>query len=193
VTNFERFDELPDLDVDSLQTMSFVPGLEIPIELTRHWQLKPFAQTGLGIDAKSDSTTFIWGTGVRTRFTFSEESNWIVGGEFLWAGNNPNGDEASNDFRRWGIGVEYKYATNWSIFDRLVSWHLRAIRWQITDPVEFAKPLFTYKLDSSTEIGLSLGLSRPVKLFGYNFSQLGIGYAKADGYDAIKIFARFPF
>ena len=38
VTNFERFDELPDLDIDSLQTMSFVRGLEIPIGMIRYCQ-----------------------------------------------------------------------------------------------------------------------------------------------------------
>lgn len=193
VTNFDKLDELPEFDVDSLQTVSFVPGLEASIGLTPNWQLKPFAQTGIGIDSKSDSKSFIWGAGVRTRYTFGKKSNWIAGGEYLWAGNNPNGGQASSDFQRWGIGAEYKYSTSWVIFDRSVSWHLRAIRWQITDPVEFQKPLLSSKLENSTEIGFSLGLSHPVRLIGFNLSQLGVGYAKADGYDAVKIFARFPF
>jgi hypothetical protein len=193
VTDFENFDDLPDLDVDSLQTVSFVPGLEVSIGMTPRWQLKPFAQTGFGIDSKSDSKSFIWGVGVRTRFTFGAKSNWIAGGEYLWAGNNPNGNLASSDFQRWGFGIEYKYSTSWVLFDRSVSWHLRAIRWQITDPLEFQKPLLSSKLKNSSEIGFSLGLSRPIRLIGFNLSQVGIGYATSDGYDAVKIFARFPF
>lgn len=193
VTNFDTIDELPDIDVNNLQTFSFVPGVEIPVALNQYWQIKPFAQVGYGVDMKSDSRSFIWGTGVRTSTTFGETSNWVIGGEFLWAGNNPNGDDPTTNFSRWGVGFEYKFPTNWLVFDRYVSWHVRTIHWNFTNAVDFEEPVLPFKLNHSTEIGLSFGLSRPIKMLGYNFTQVGVGYEKADGYEAIKFFTTFPF
>jgi hypothetical protein len=193
ITDFETIDELPDISVDDLQTFSFVPGVEIPVALNDHWQIKPFFQLGYGVDMKSDSRSFIWGTGVRTSAKYGESSKWIIGGEFLWAGNNPNGDDPTTSFSRLGVGFEYKILTNWTVFDRHVSWHVRGIHWNYTNAVDFEAPVVPFKLNRSNEIGLSFGLSRPINMLGYGFTQLGIGYEKADGYDAIKFFTTFPF
>jgi hypothetical protein len=193
VTDFDTLDDLPDITVDDLQTISFVPGLEVPVAMNDHWKIKPFAQVGVGLDAQSDSKAYIWGTGVRTRATYGEASRWIVGGEYLWAGNNPTGDQGSTRFGRLGIGAEYKIPTNWSVFDRYVSWHLRAIHWYFTDVVNFQEPLKASELHHSTEIGVSFGLSRPINILGYGFTQLGVGYERGDGFKAITFFTTFPF
>jgi hypothetical protein len=193
ITDFETIDELPDISVDDLQTFSFVPGVEIPVAMNDHWQIKPFVQLGYGVDMKSDSRSFIWGTGVRTSAKYGENSKWVIGGEFLWAGNNPNGDDPSTNFSRLGVGLEYKILTNWTVFDRHVSWHVRGIHWSYTNAVDFEAPVVPFKLNRSNEIGLSFGLSRPINMLGYGFTQLGIGYEKGDGYDAIKFFTTFPF
>jgi hypothetical protein len=193
VTNFELIEELPELDVNDIQTVSVVPGLEIPIALNKRWQLKPFVQAGFGVDAKSDSSSFIWGAGVRTRGTYGDDSRWKVGGEYLWAGNNPNGKDSTTSFSRLGVGVEYKILTNWSVSDRYISWHLRAMQWHFTDAVDFEEPVLPFKLNSATELGLSFGLSRPIRVLGYDFTQLGVGYEWASDFEAIKIFTTFPF
>jgi hypothetical protein len=193
VTDFEYLEELPEFDVNDIQTLSVVPGVEIPIALDSHWQLKPFAQAGVGMDAKSDSRSFIWGAGVRTRGTYGDDSKWKVGGEYLWAGNNPNGDEPTTKFNRLGVGVEYKISTDWSVGGRYISWHLRAMQWHFTEAIEFKEPALRSKLDSSTELGLSFGLSSPVRILGYDFTQLGVGYEWADDFEAIKLFTTFPF
>jgi hypothetical protein len=193
VTDFEYIEELPEFDVNDIQTVSVVPGVEIPIALDSRWQVKPFLQAGVGIDAKSDSRSFIWGTGVRTRGTYGDDSRWKVGGEYLWAGNNPNGEGTTTKFNRLGLGVEYKIPTSWSVSGRYVSWHLRAMQWHFTEAVEFKEPALRSKLDSSSELGLSFGLSSPVRILGYDFTQLGVGYEWADDFKAIKFFTTFPF
>ncbi|MEH6593635.1 MAG: hypothetical protein V7746_25430 [Halioglobus sp.] len=194
LTNFEHLDELPELDVKDLQSISFVPGVEVPIALDQHWLLNPFVQAGFGVDTKSDSESFIWGAGIRTSARFGDEARWIVGAEFLRAGNNPtSGDDPSTSFSRLGLGTEYKIPTNWLVFDRYVSWHLRAIHWYFSDPVVFDEPLVRFELNDSTEVGLSLGLSRPINLWGYDLTQMGVGYEWATDYKAIKFFTTFPF
>lgn len=193
VTNFDTLDELPELDVNDIQTLSFVPGLELSLPLDEHWQLKPFAQIGFGIDTKSDSKSFVWGTGVRTRGTYGEGSRWLIGGEFLWAGNNPNSSDPTTSFGRLGLGVEYKIPSNLVVFDRSISWHLRAFQWYFSDPMNFEEPVQPFELNHSTEVGLSFSLDRPVRMLGYDFTQLGVGYEWSGGFEAVTFFTTFPF
>lgn len=193
VTDFEYIEELPEFDVNDIQTVSVVPGLEIPIALDSRWQLKPFVQAGFGADAKSDSKSFIWGAGARTRGTYGDDGRWKVGGEYLWAGNKPNGDAPTTKFNRLGIGVEYKIPTNWSVSGRYISWNLRAMKWYFTDAVVFKEPALRSKLDSASELGVSFSLSKPVRVLGYNFTQLGVGYEWANDFTALKFFTTFPF
>jgi hypothetical protein len=193
LTDYGNLEELPELDVNDIQAISFVPGLEMPILLNEHWQLKPFAQAGFGVDIKSDAESFIWGTGVRTRATYGEEGKWILGGEFLLAGHNPNKGAPSTTFDRWGLGLEYKIPSGLSIFDRSVSWHLRAFQWYFSDPVVFRAPPISVELNHISEVGLSFGLDRPIKMLGYNFTQLGVGYEWSTDYKAITFFTTFPF
>jgi hypothetical protein len=193
VTYFESLDELPDLDVDDIQTLSFVPGLELSIPLNEHWQLKPFAQIGFSMDTRSDSESFVWGAGTRARATYGDGSRWILGGEFLLAGNNPNTDDATTSFSRLGLGVEYKIPTNMSVFERSISWHLRAFQWYFSDAKTFDEPLLSFQLNHTTEVGLSFGLDRPINMLGYDFTQLGVGYEWSNGFEAVKFFTTFPF
>jgi hypothetical protein len=193
VTEFDTLDELPELDVNDIQTISFVPGLELSIPLNERWKLKPFAQLGFGMDTQSDSESFVWGAGARTQGTYGDDSRWLVGGEFLWAGNNPNGDESTTNFNRLGLGVEYKIPTSLSVFERSISWHLRAVQWYFSDEMTFEEPVLPFNLNNATEVGLSFGLDRPIRMLGYDFTQLGVGYEWSSGYEAITFFTTFPF
>jgi hypothetical protein len=193
VTDFETLDELPGLDVNDIQTLSFAPGLEISVPLNERWRLKPFAQIGYGMDTKSDSESFIWGAGARTRATYGQESRWVVGGEFLWAGNNPGGGDPSTSFSRLGLGVEYRIPSNFVVFSRSISWHLRAFQWYFSDAVFFEEPVLPFKLNNATEVGLSFGLDRPIRMLGYDFTQFGVGYEWSGGFEAVTFFTTFPF
>lgn len=193
VTDYEKLEDFPELVVESLQTISIVPGVEVPIALSDHWRVAPFAQAGAGMDVKSDSRSFIWGAGVRLRGEYGEASRWKVGGEFLWAGNDPNKDDPTTRFSRWGLGAEYKIPTKMMVADRYISWHIRAIQWYFTDAVDFEKPLLSSGINRSHELGLSFGLSHPVRVLGYDFTQLGVGYEWSKDLSAVKFFTTFPF
>lgn len=191
LTDFDTLEEFPGLDVDTLETLSVVPGVEVPIVVSEHWQVKPFLQAGIGMDTRSDSKSFIWGAGSRVHAAYGER--WKIGGEYLWAGNDPNRGDPSTHFSRWAVGLEYKIPTSLVVFERYISWHIRAIQWYFTDAVDFEAPLKSSEIDRTFELGLSFGISRPVRILGYNFTQLGMGYEWADGFRAVKFFTTFPF
>ena len=47
--------------------------------------------------------------------------------------------------------------------------------------------------NDSNEIGFSFGLSHPIRILGYDFKQGGIGFERSDDYEAIPLYANFPF
>jgi hypothetical protein len=193
VTQFDGDDDIGDFNGEDIQSFSIVPGLEFPIALSSEWQLSPFAQYGVGVDAKSDYESTIWGTGVRTRWQPGSAPNWLVGGEFLWAGNNPRDDRSTTDFTRWGLGTEYRLGTEQVLMGRKLSWHFRLMRWYFSDVVEFEQPMKVEELNSTTEVGVSVGVNKPFNILGYQAQQLGIGYEWADNFRAITFFTTFPF
>ena len=193
VTNFKDVDDFPDIDIDSLQTLGVAPGIEMVIPATPKWQVKPFAQGGYGFDLQSDSHTVIWGAGIRTRTSLGVDSNWLIGGEFLRAGEHPNRDAPATSFSRWGIGTEYRLPTDWQPYGHRVSWQARLLQWYFTDAVNFNPPSEKTTVSRSTEVGISFSVDPPISILGYPFTQGGIGYQVANGYNAITLFTTFPF
>lgn len=50
-----------------------------------------------------------------------------------------------------------------------------------------------FRLEKSTELGIAIGFSRPFNILGYKLRQAGIGFEKSDDYEAITLYASFPF
>jgi hypothetical protein len=194
ITDFDDFSDLPELDIDTLQTLVFTPGLELQIPLEANWLLKPFAQAGMGWDLKSSSQSFIWGAGGRTRAWFDDDQRWLVGGELLFSGNKPNsGDDNDSRFSRISVGAEYKWQTNQAIFGRRLAWHARLIQYIYADKADFPPPPDTEQLGRSTEVGISASIDPPITVFGFDYSQWGVSYEKSDLGAAIKLITTFPF
>lgn len=196
ITNFDEItgiEDLPDISFDDLQTLTITPGAEVIIPISTEWDVKPFAQLGYGSDMVNETNTVIWGTGIRTRLTFGNDSNWIIGGEFLRAVNNPRDNAPKTSFTRWGAGIEYKYQTNWELHGRRISLHTRLLQWYFDDVAVFLPPVERLELRSATELGFSFGVDPPITILGYDFVQGGIGYEKADKVTAITFFTTFPF
>ncbi len=54
---------------ENLDTLGFVPGIELDFELTQHWHLVPFAQAGRASDLQggSDATVYSFGAEAEAR------------------------------------------------------------------------------------------------------------------------------
>jgi len=192
ITNFDKFEDLPDLKIKNLDTITVAPGLEVIIPVKANWDIKPFAHGGFGWDTKSSANSLLWGVGARTR-TWFDDKKWLLGGEILFAGNDAGSEASRSRFSRIGAGAEYKWQTNWRLFGKRLSFHPRLIQWFYVNPVDIEKPRFEEKLRHATEVGLSVGIDKPINILGYEFSQGGIAAEKGDDYRAIKLYTVFPF
>jgi len=66
IQNFDELDELVGFQLDDVQTISFVPGIELQFLPLPRWQIKPFVQGGVGWDPDAGTADFIYGLGART-------------------------------------------------------------------------------------------------------------------------------
>ena len=195
ITNFEKIEDVPELNIDDLATVSFVPGVQLEYPATADWAIKPFLQAGAGWDANSSGTTFVWGGGLRTSYQprIGETSPWTIGGEYLLAGNNPDTDDPNTRFSRLGGGLEYRHAMGWTFFNRRTFLHTHLVGYYYLNDVDFLPPRETIQLDHSIEIGLSLGIDPPLEYLGISLDQFGLGYKIGDDLRAITLIGSFPF
>jgi len=194
ITDFEDFDDIPNLTVDDLATLSFVPGVELEYVLRKNLSIKPFAQAGLGWELDDGDSTFVWGAGARARLTVPRaKSAWVLGGELLLAGNVPGDDEPSTDFTRMGLGLEYEFPLRWKMWGRQTSLHAQLIGYHYFNEAEFNSPRRDIMLDDIIEIGLSFGFDPAVKFLGIPVRQLGLGYKYSPDVNAITLVTSFPF
>jgi hypothetical protein len=192
ITNYDDFNDLPDLDINDLNTVTVAPGLEVIVPLTSNWDIKPFAHGGFGWDTQSSANSLLWGAGSRTRAWFFDKK-LIIGAEVLLAGNDPGNNASRTRFTRIAAGAEYKWQTDWQVFGQRISWHPRLIQWVYINPVDIEAPRYEEDIKYATEIGLAFGIDKPINVLGFDFSQGGIAYEKGDEYDAIKLYTVFPF
>jgi len=193
VANINEIDDIPDIRFSDAQTFAVTPGIELLIPIRRNWLLKPYMQAGVGWDMTTSARSGIFGAGSRVRGWYGRDQRLLVGGEFLWARNSPNKGLPTSSFSRWGLGAEYKIPTKWYAFGRNLSLHGRVLQYFFGNPVNFEDQLDEFKVKYSTELGISVGLDKPINIFGYKFRQGGIGFERAGEYKAIKLFTTFPF
>jgi hypothetical protein len=127
IQNFDKLEDFLGFQLGDVQTISFVPGVELQFLPLPRWEVKPFAQGGVGWDPDAGTTDFIWGLGARTNYVIPRGQSQIrVGGEYLLAGDRAE-DGGSSNINRFSLGVEYKHPIRWSLFNRQTFMHWRLI------------------------------------------------------------------
>ncbi len=195
IQNFDKLDDIPGLDIDDVQTISFVPGVELQFLPLPRWEVKPFFQGGVGWDPDAGTADFIYGLGARTNYIIPRGNAEIkVGGEYLLAGDKAD-DGGSSNINRVSLGIEYKHPIRWSLFNRQTSMHWRLIGYNYIGgfTVKSFPDTESYEIDSELEIGFALSIDPVLKILGIPASHLGLGYRIGEHSRAIVVETTFPF
>jgi hypothetical protein len=194
VTDFDNIEDLPDLSIDNLSTLTFVPGVDFEYVLRPNLFIKPFVHTGIGWEFQDNEKTFVWGAGVRARLALPQSnSNWLIGGEILVAGDVPGDDEPSTDLSRISLGVEYKKPLSWRLGDRQTALHTQLIGYHYVDEANFNTAQGDTTLRSTVQLGFAVGVEPAIKVLGFSMSQIGIGFRYGEDFSAITLVTSFPF
>lgn len=183
------------LDED-LVTLSVLPGLEYQIPVNETWAIKPFGHFGLAHDFVSDENIIMAVAGVRALGTWWHASGWEIrwGNAFRAAGEYQTKSYHRTSFGMVETGVDLRHNTPLILSDRQVNagvyyhyqyfipeWDIDQLRPRESD------------IGSLHELGISIGLQRPVTILGVSFSRVRVGYNRGSGVEGWTFGTEFPF
>lgn len=180
---------------EDLQTLTFVPGVELDFQVAPNWRLQPFAQLGLGKDFAYGDLAYIGAAGVKSKYGLTlGDCGFALGNALVLAGSQPNGDGPSSSFSRFDAGIEVHRPIDLTIAGRrarLGAFYIASF---------FASDAGILRLDADRDgigtvhtFGLALGVQTPVRLFGLDLDWLGLSYLSGQGLQGIQLNTGFPF
>jgi hypothetical protein len=192
--NFD-FDSVPELDLDSLATLTILPGVKFNFKLSDNWELDPSVYLGYGRDLSNDEGAVVYGGGVTSRYALDVlNPRLTLGSNVLASGYNPKSGSA-RFITRFGLGLDAKFPTSLTVGDgRRLFIGTYAIAYYYLNELEFrtiGDQDITVR--GELEFGLALGGDPAFKILGFEFDRLGVAYRSSGDVDAILLVTRFPF
>jgi hypothetical protein len=183
---------------DNLVTLTLMPGFEYQIPVTRDWSLKPFVQAGVTHDFVTDEVVLLGVVGLSSvaRFDLDEEEDWEIrwGNKIRFAAEHQLKSGFQTSFGILETGLDIRRDTGFIIYRREVDiggyyrYQHFVPDWDISDA-----PDRRHQVDNVHELGVSVGLAKPKKIFGITFSRVRLGYKKGGEIQGFTIGGEFPF
>jgi len=189
-----KINDIPDLRIDDLVTMTIMPGVEFNYQINDRWAVDPAVHIGYGRDMTNNDSSLLWGANVRSRYAFDmNKIPLTLGSEALYAGYDPNTGPADS-IVRLSLGLDARIPTGWSIgnHNMFIGTHTTVFYY----PVSLRFPKIDrdrYKTSSELEFGLALGRDPPFEILGFKFDRVGLAYRFSDVTSSIILNTSFPF
>ncbi len=192
---YEQFNSnFLDYVVDDILGAAFVPGVEVQIPVSKNWILKPFGQIGIGYS--ESTTTYIYGGGIKSLYSFKwGRVDFDLGNSLIFAFEDATGNSEDEGFSMLQIGLDARHLINFSTRNRDADIGSYVVVSQFMDTFDFfgINGEVSQRVRTLVQIGLTLGIDRPVTLLGIDFSLVGIDYTFGKDFRGIGINLGFPF
>lgn len=191
--NFE-FDGVPELDLNSLATISVLPGIVFNFLVRERWELDPAVYLGYGRDLSNKIDSVIYGGGLTSRYKFNvREPQLTFGSDLIFNGYNPE-NGSSRLINRLGLGLDAKVPIRLTIGDNRIFVGTYAIVYHYLNELDFRTiDDQEIELRNEFEIGIALGKDPAFKMLGFSFDRIGVAYRFSDETDAVLLVTGFPF
>lgn len=181
---------------DSIQTLSFVPGLQLEYPVNDHWTLKPFGHFGWGWDLSGDEQANIHFAGVNSRYAIRTEETFRIDllNALQWYGYRTDSD-LSDRFARMVTGLEANWRLgDWTVHDRKVYLKPHILHFWYFDNIgvrQIASP--PVELKQEVEFGLALGARERISILLFEVDRIGIGYRVGNESNGIRFYVASVF
>ncbi len=181
--------------IESLDTVSVVPGVEFQLPLRQHWMLKPYAELGGGQDLSSGGYALIYAAGLKSLATFPRGGFELGFGSALKLSGSRTTDGALIDnLASVEVGLDARHPLGFSIGQHRADFSVYATVRHFLDELEFpgfqGGPVGVRNL---YEVGVTFGSEPQLEIWGIPLSRLGVSYRFGDGLRAWRINFGFPF
>ena len=190
------FDDIFDIEEEDVSTVSFVPGLRLTFKVRQDWEVSSSANFGYGRDFDNGVSSTIYGAAVSSNYLFAESRyQYRFGTEALGAGYRPDGG-SNRVILRLGAGIDAKVPTQWTWGGSAVFLNPQLITYFYSREAEFNTVSMQrdfFDVQTEIQVGLAIGRDKPLRVLGFRFDRIGIGYRYSDNVQGIKLFTQFPF
>jgi len=192
VHNFNFGDILGADFPDSIQQISFTPGLEIKLPVSNRWNLRFYGNLGYGSDTlEGGERAWIYWAGFKSRFVFPiKKLNLGIINGYGGHGYTPNHGNSENlSSLMNGLELDIpigKIASSEKPFflktHVMNFWYFDNVDFMIDPGKELAS------LGSEWEIGLAVGKAQRIKLWLFRIDRIGVGYRFSPQSNGIRLY-----
>ena len=172
----------------SVDTYSFLPGLEASQMVGTQWRLATFGEVGLASVHAGSGSSLIYSAGLRARYTFRVgEFHTRYASEFLDAGSQVP-KQIKDTMTRLSNGVDALRHTKLSLRGETVDFGPYALNeWYLkrpTAPVSSSAPAMSAV---QWEVGVTIGTVNTSYLWKVPIPRIGVGYRFGSGLSIIRL------
>jgi hypothetical protein len=179
----------------SVETVAFTPGIEFEILLRESWQLKPYAEVGLGSEFSGDLVALIYEAGVKSLWQADRDVlQMYIGSALKYDGFRLLDEDERDAYGVAELGGELRWPAGFEIQDNAGDMGVYLIARRFLPEIELI-PLRgdPTTIDSQLEVGITVGTSPRVLLWGRELPRLGLAYSWGDGLSSFQLNFGFPF
>lgn len=180
---------------EDLDTLGFVPGIELDFELTPHWHLVSFAQAGRAWDRQggSDATVYSFGAEAEARKTFASLAVRLQFGA-SYAAVEPDTELRSDDIVVLEAGIEGRRPLEFELSGHPLDWGAYLFADYFADRPDEPLDQATDSANSlQFEAGLTIGPRSRFTVWRIPVPRLGIGYRFGEDLGVWRLVFGQPF
>jgi len=186
IVQFDRPD-LPDLE--DVQALAFIPGLEFIVPLSRASVLEPFFDVGLGTAFAENDPFWVFTLGLNSEFVYLRK-RWELGLEPLAEFNLTRSKGRTNDDQSAQIGLraDARHPLWFRMGSSQPTVGLYGYAGYFFVPIEFTAQNNVQKdINAQFELGVLFSFERRPKIWFIRVPTLRIGYGFGDGLAGLRI------
>ena len=180
---------------ESLDSLSFVPGLVLEVMLSPHWRLEPFVEAGIARDRTSDLDQRIYAAGLRSLYDLTARgTSWQLYDELLYTSVDQRSLDRSDDFTRLRLGVTARRPFDVAGYGRRADYLVYGFSDLFVDKPD--SPLNGEegeRGDAHFELGVTFGATEPLRLWRIPLPRIGLGYRFGDDLSVYRLVFGTPF
>lgn len=172
----------------SVDTYSFLPGLEVSRLVGPQWRLAAFGEFGWATVHASTNRSVIYASGLRARYEFRlGEFHTRYGGELLYAGSQVS-EQAKDTMVRLSNGIDALLHTSMSMRGETVDWGPYALSElypkRPTAPISSPGPPMSAV---QWEVGVTIGTVRTAYVWRIPVPRIGLGYRFGNDLSIVRL------
>jgi hypothetical protein len=175
--NFD-FDDIGSGDLpDNMATISFVPGIEWRIPINDQLLFIPYVDLGWGKNTSTGNDVIIYSSGLSGGYLFGENHQHLWVNRIFYAGYKSLSSDVKDGFASIQSGVDWRLPWDFSIMGRSSFFSSYLLGQWYFNNLEFFQPdAQTVTVNNSVEVGVTLGLDKPIDFRLFDIDRIGIGY-----------------